>query len=464
MVQPYRDPSNRAKWLIRLIAVDMALTGILLVDSLFIVARPRFEGVTDAPYFSFVGAAAVLGILIAITTIVVWLVWMFRCYDNVVALGERNSYSKPWVIFGWIIPFGSLWIPFRMTKDLAVDPDPSVHRRTEWPFLRWWWGMFIALEYVSRIAFRLWRTGAQTGEWPFLIEGILGIAAAPLAILVVAEVTRRQAARAEALEHVASVDSAIQMTPQPDPAGPPLAGIRFATSLTAGAMLMASGLGLSPFLETSAGQVESVEAVTLGDCTITEQAFLASVVDCDEPHLMQVVGIVDIPDPSLPDRSVTVEFASGRCRQLLERNTGISGFTDEHRLRILSPGAASWALGDRFAHCVISSRTDSLDLVGDLMAPSGRIPWAEMDIGGCYSFDFDFLSVQPTECAFADLVIEAIHIEPSDEFIATPFPGDGILAERAERLCSPESEWFYPDEAFWRQGDRSVVCSTPADS
>ncbi len=462
MGQQYRDPSGRATWLIRFIAADMALTGVLFVDSLFIVARPRFLAVTDGQYVGLQTGAAGLGLVIAIVAVVAWLSWMFRCYDNVVALGESNSYSKAWVVFGWIIPIGSLWIPFRMTRDLAVDPNPNVHRRTEWPLLRWWWGVFLTLEYVSRIAFRLWRDGAQIGEWPFLIEGILGLAVAPLAIVVVTEVTRRQVARHEALEQVADVEVETRMPSQRDSTESPLVGWRLATGLTAGAIVIAAGVGLSPFLETSAGQVETVENVRLGDCTLTEEAFAATVVDCAEPHLMQVVGIFDIPDASLPQRSVTVEYASGRCRQLYEKNTGIGGFTDEHRLRVLSPSAESWALGDRSVHCVVFSKTDSFDLVGNLMAPSDRILWDEMEVGGCYSFDFDFSSVRPAGCASADLVVEAIHIEPGDEFIAAQFPGDDIIAQRAESVCSPESVWFYPDDLFWRQGDRSIVCSTPA--
>ena len=63
-------------------------------------------------------------------------------------------------------------------------------------------------------------------------------------------------------------------------------------------------------------------------------------------------------------------------------------------------------------------------------------------VAGCYEFDLDFLPVRPTVYTSADLVIETIHIEPGDEFMAAPFPGDETIAERVERVCSPESEWF----------------------
>ncbi len=93
------------------------------------------------------------------------------------------------------------------------------------------------------------------------------------------------------------------------------------------------------------------------------------------------------------------------------------------------------------------------------MAPSGRVPWFEMEVGGCYSFGFDFLSVLPVDCAAADLVIESIHIEPGAQLIAAPFPGDDTLAGRADELCPAGLESFYPDQSRWRQGDRSIVCS-----
>lgn len=459
MGQSFRDPTARARWLIRLLVVYMATTGVLLVDSLFISARPAFAAVAEGAYAWFLTSVAILTLAVLVATGVMWIVWMYRCYDNVAAMATRNEYSKPWLIFGWIIPIGSLWIPFRMTLDLAVDPDPQLRSRTVWPALRWWWGTFILLHYVTRIFIRV-QSEDFTSEWPFVAEAVLSLVVASLAINVVTEVTRRQVARNAAMETAEiAEDSEVAAAPPPELPTPPLTGWRTAAVSAAAAMVVAAGIGWSPFQE--APQSVSVAEVAMGDCTLTQETSPAAVVDCADPHLMQVVGMFDIPDPSLPDRTVMIEFSSGRCRELLEQNTGISGYTYDHRLVILSPTPASWAGGDRTIHCVIASPNDSVDLVGDLMAPSDRVPWGDLQAGGCYSFDFGFASVRPTDCATADLVVESIHVAPGDDLIATEFPGLDIMTERAERLCGSDTEWFYPDEDFWRQGDRTIVCSAP---
>lgn len=460
MDTPYRDPTRRARVLIGLLAVGMVPAGLGLVDALFVALRPRFLP-TGSIYDRVALGGEIAALVLIIVTMVAWLAWMIRCYHNVRALRSGNSYSTRWIIFGWVIPIGSLWIPFRMTRDLAVDPDPMVHIRTEPPALRWWWGMFITSEILGRLAVRLVESGSAGEHWLFVGSGLVDLALAPLAILVVAEVTRRQAARQQAL--------AAEAMPAEEGSGPPTNAldsdppsrpVRLALGLGALAMVGAAGLGMPVFLETSDQATLRIGNAAVGDCTLTEETFEAQIVDCSEPHLVQVVASFEIPDASLPERATLVEFASGRCRELLEVNTGISGVYSDLRLRLFSPSPISWAAGDRTVACAAASEADTPDLVGDLMAPSGRIPWGELVEGSCYSFHPDYLSMEPGDCASSEVTIERVLRVPGEELVAAPFPGNELLFNRAAQVCGEDSQWFIPDEMLWRSGDRTIVCLT----
>jgi len=96
-------------------------------------------------------AAAVMYLLLALATAVVFIVWMWRAAKNNEALGRMNPRLGPgWAIGGWFIPIANFVIPVLMMQDLWRGSDPAVPRGDPgWRTGRgsgvvgWWWAFWL---------------------------------------------------------------------------------------------------------------------------------------------------------------------------------------------------------------------------------------------------------------------------------------------------------------------------------
>jgi hypothetical protein len=148
-----------------------------------------------------------------------WLSWQYRAQANLWASGLRVRYAPSWSVMWWFVPVADLWMPAVTMADLwrgsahaAGDEGAST-----WRVWLWWWPFVIG--FLVRIAGHGIRAaGMIAAEVPSASPGDPGItadhvvgfvrigtvtagigdvmlaAAAPLALLVLHGVTRRQAA------------------------------------------------------------------------------------------------------------------------------------------------------------------------------------------------------------------------------------------------------------------------------
>jgi len=144
------------------------------------------------------GLSASIELIMYLVIGVIWVVWMWRLYRNVEALGRRRKHSIHWCIWGWVIPIGSLWIPRMITGDIWRKSDPSdladPAARVPWIY-NLWWGLFLVTVFVSRgIGFD---EPATTAAWIDRVSAYiwldgLGIILAFVSIFVVRDLTNRQ--------------------------------------------------------------------------------------------------------------------------------------------------------------------------------------------------------------------------------------------------------------------------------
>lgn len=145
------------------------------------------------------GLAALLQFGAWVAGVVVFLMWLFRAYQNTdgVAPGTRR-YGHGWAIGGWFVPIMNLWRPKQVVNDIwragGHPPEPS-------GLIQWWWGLWLLTNFVANIGTR----AAFGDEEPedlrssaiaYLVSDLLDAITAVLAIAVATTLTRRLDARA----------------------------------------------------------------------------------------------------------------------------------------------------------------------------------------------------------------------------------------------------------------------------
>jgi hypothetical protein len=142
---------------------------------------------------------AVAGLVAFVLSVIAFLVWTYRAYRNVDALGGVRSMGPGWAVGAWFVPILNWFRPFQVVREAWAAPvgrdDPySAVKAPYW--LRLWWGLWIANNLISNIVFRFDETndiGELIGntKW-FIAADTLSLAAGAAAIVVVHRVTDLQ--------------------------------------------------------------------------------------------------------------------------------------------------------------------------------------------------------------------------------------------------------------------------------
>lgn len=134
---PYRAPfasaHGRAGIVKILLIVGAAVTGLsLLVEALSLALSPLTEDqeIADNP----IGAVmmlvaffiALLELIIYLTTVVFFCIWLYRAYNNLRAFyaSRRLTYSPGWAVGSFFIPFANLIIPYRAVRETWQKSGP----------------------------------------------------------------------------------------------------------------------------------------------------------------------------------------------------------------------------------------------------------------------------------------------------------------------------------------------------
>lgn len=130
--------------------VDYYLCGQLAIWGL----TPSLEQAYD---FNFLvqGVVALAYLIILIIGAVRYYRWYARAYDNLQALGIELKYQSLWVIFGWIIPVVSFFIPYKLLADLhrkiaevlrlnGIEAEYNIN------YCLAWWIFFLAGNVLDR--------------------------------------------------------------------------------------------------------------------------------------------------------------------------------------------------------------------------------------------------------------------------------------------------------------------------
>jgi len=160
------------------------------------------------------------------STIVVFLMWLYRAHSNLEALRSRNLQFTPgWAVGWWFIPFANLVKPFQVVREVWWESDPesddervflSESLRSAPIYMGVWWAAWLLSNFAANVTSRVYDPDTMEnvvlGGVLFVITGILSIAAAVLAIMVVKDITERQTKR-----YMYISARAVNDTPPPPP-------------------------------------------------------------------------------------------------------------------------------------------------------------------------------------------------------------------------------------------------------
>ena len=270
--RPFRPLERRARIVVWLLAANAVLAVVGIASDL--LERSLLEDIaagrllTDAETRSSDTRQAAVGVLqgvVFVVTAVFFIAWLHRAYRNLPSLGASDRrFGEGWVVGAWFVPFLSLWRPKQIVNDVWRASDPAAPpaqgggwRKAPVPLLLLvWWLAWVAEETLWNVAFR-WQRAADTlpelraGNGLVIAADVGTLLVSLLALLVVRRLTRRQTARAAALE----------LVPEEDPV--PVVRRR-STWAAAGATTLAVGLQAAFFWAAWAGALD-LAAPAAGD-------------------------------------------------------------------------------------------------------------------------------------------------------------------------------------------------------
>jgi hypothetical protein len=226
----YQSAHSRARIVIMLLLVGAALKLLTFPLQLVAMYLPRLqpgEQLSDNPALALVvllrASMSLLTLGVYFATVIAFLMWLHRACTNLPAFGADRKYirySPEWAVGSFFVPFVNLVVPYRAVRELwqkseAVEQEffPDVVASTP-AFLPLWWALWLTSNIAGNVYLQveMARASREIATIAGIISGILSIAAAGLAILVVREIDRRQQTASENLR--ASL-------PWPSPPPPP---------------------------------------------------------------------------------------------------------------------------------------------------------------------------------------------------------------------------------------------------
>ena len=360
--RPPPSPTGAGRVVTASLAGTIGVLAVLIATSLSILLNREFwtaeSGSELAPFvlgwlagigFAVVGIGALTGIA--------WMVWQHRAHANRLALTEDGL--KPGVVWWWLVPVASVFMPFLAIRDLARGHDRPALRR-------WWWAFYLLFGIASGLATLLpiYITEGDWQEWLSILSYLLGIIAAVLAIRVVKMVnTGLEAGRQS----------------QGWPAGwKPVSGggqflfvIGAAAAASVGALFM--GMIFPRLLEEVAGGdtgTTGANEFPVGICFNQSEPGYPHV-NCEEPHEAEAYAKLVYPEQdAYPGQDGFESWAEPLCYGRFQSYTGIRYEDSNLDFGYLYPGTQGWAAGDHEVICYLFD-PDGDDLTGPVGTGSG---------------------------------------------------------------------------------------------
>ncbi|MFY9620206.1 MAG: DUF4328 domain-containing protein [Pyrinomonadaceae bacterium] len=214
--KPFVSAHNLAR-LVNVLLIVGAVISLLTIPShvldLYVQPFGEDQEISDNPSgflaLALTGVLGLTAVAVYIATVVVFLMWLYRVSNNVVAFGAPRQTSAGWAVGSFFVPIANLFIPYQAIREIWQKSDPTPTDAFSYVmsppgFFPAWWGFWLASNVTSNIYFRMTMAEApvEASGMVGILSEVLSIAAAFFAIQVVKAIDRRQDERARNLQQV----------------------------------------------------------------------------------------------------------------------------------------------------------------------------------------------------------------------------------------------------------------------
>jgi hypothetical protein len=205
---PFASAHIRARIVKILLIVGAVATGLtFLSEALSFVFPPLTDDqeLGDNPIGAvlslFTFLFALFEFVIYWATVVFFLVWLYRAYNNLRAFDpdRPNEYSTGWALGSFFIPFVNLIIPYRAIKETWQKSGPSDEALLSAPsppaWFSIWWMFWLLSSMAGNLSLRLSldeNVSERIATMVSMVAGALSIVAAVFAYVVVNAIDKRQ--------------------------------------------------------------------------------------------------------------------------------------------------------------------------------------------------------------------------------------------------------------------------------
>jgi len=223
---PFPTPSFvsahlRSRVVIVLLITGVVVNGLSILCSALVLQFPmptEGQDLGDAPVgFTlglFIIAMALISVLIYLSTVVAFCMWLHRAYKNLSAFGAlKLDHSPGWAVGSFFVPFVSWVVPYRAVKEVWQKSVPPEQSRLSEPsppgWFPIWWLFWLLCTWAGNISFRMSfneSVSESTAAIASIVADFLAIVAALFAYVVIGDIDDRQeeTARTLGLKNAAS--------------------------------------------------------------------------------------------------------------------------------------------------------------------------------------------------------------------------------------------------------------------
>lgn len=164
----FRDPTQLTRWLRYFLYASIAIDAIAVFSGVmqyqllsdFKLGIYSSEALATAAAETNDQRQQVIGLFqagTAITTIILFAMWIYRANFNARSLGAQNMKFTPgWSVGYYFIPFLNLWRPYQAMKEIwkASKNPTSWEGEDRGTILPWWWFFFLIAGMFGNASFR----------------------------------------------------------------------------------------------------------------------------------------------------------------------------------------------------------------------------------------------------------------------------------------------------------------------
>lgn len=166
------------------------------------------DGESASVAFVLIGLVSLLHIPLFLATIVFFLIWLHRAFNNLSALRAGNlEFSPGWAVGWWFVPFANLVKPYQVMSELWNESDPDFDPDGSFlssavgapPLVGWWWALFIVSNILLQVADKM--SGSTVSDIGasfavvLIIASLLRAVDGFLIIKIIRSITQRQELR-----------------------------------------------------------------------------------------------------------------------------------------------------------------------------------------------------------------------------------------------------------------------------